>query len=213
MIKSDTPLASVTAQVTSVVLRPRFNDYRTRGDVTNPVMGYCCKCAIPYGTEILTGTVWFPAEIRGDDEISPLGVESGTPAVPQFDRNAASAATSSDECVMIDANGHPVPADSEPAGTSHWAIARFIPCHRARVTLTGVTLRPCVVDHQYVFNSRDQQSVYVSYIDGAIERHTQAPNDGPGVSGKCAKGAKMPDWAAAEAAEAAASAATAAVAG
>ena len=142
--------AGTIARIASVDLLPAHADWR-EGDLAHPALAYRVKAHLPVGEEVVLATLWIGADYTEDESgvetVTGLGVESGTAPMPKADQHAATPKTviqagadgAPRSFVAVGEDGLPMVDPKEPAGTSHWAIARFVPTKAgAALKLDGV---------------------------------------------------------------------------
>lgn len=145
MLNSTIAIKKTTALVECVDLITRRNNWRDF-DVTNPELTYKVKVrlVIDGQSDPVFATVRIPANVV-DGQLEMLGIESDTDMIPKLVGSSA-AVVLKDGCVAIDSNGLPIIADTEKEGTSHWAVARFVPTRsNAALELENIEVTPWVI--------------------------------------------------------------------
>lgn len=197
----------VTAKVESVSLVPQFNDWRTREGT--PALAYRVKLALPLPADPRTGvaevaraTMWIGAdlvinEVTGEELVTTIGIESGTPMIPTADMMGASCEEVDGKVKLVD--GRPVPTGAD-ANKSHWYCARLVPTKGgSTLSLMGLMVTPVTITSgvntgEFAVTKKGEQVVALSAEDWEPGmRAGKRANGGP-VSGLAGKGAVVPEW-------------------
>lgn len=201
MITAPVSIPDTTFRVTRVELRPRFRDWRER-DVSKPTLGFCVKgnLPVPGTTDVVEATIWIPTELdpaSGGGNVFGIGFESGTPPVPEGHRDAAKTVMVGGR-VALDKDGLPLVDGTEKPGTSHWAVARFIPVKAgASLKVTGGMIFPKRMPDGptkgvAICNGRGTQCVNLTCTDWEATVAAVKTAGAPGPGACCEKGARVP---------------------